>query len=178
MPAIDRYTGVLYDALDAGSLSDDARRFAGEHVVVHSALLGPVGGLDPVPAYRLSHDSRVPGFVLKRHWAPLVTAELESVSGLMLDLRSEGYAALGPLPQRAGAVYLRVLTEGEDGTRRALNHFNKQGKGRFTRALLESGVDHPDVEALLEWASAAGWRLEVHARSIETGHVSELALVV
>src|SRR4030095_5058044 len=59
MPAIDRYTGVLFDALDASSLSNAARSFAGDTVLVHSALFGLVGALDPIPAYRLSHDSRV-----------------------------------------------------------------------------------------------------------------------
>ncbi|MGK9148707.1 peroxide stress protein YaaA [Plantibacter flavus] len=177
MPVIDRYTGVLYDALDAATLSSSACRFAGDHLVVHSALLGPVAGLDAVPAYRLSHDSRVPGFVLKRHWAKAVARELEQVPGVLLDLRSEGYAALGPLPDRDGAVYLRVLTEGDDGTRRALNHFNKQGKGRFTRAVLEAGVDHPDLESLLSWARDTGWRLEPHARTA-SGRLSELALII
>lgn len=177
MPALDRYTGVLYDALDAATLTPDARRFAGEHLVVHSALLGPVGALDEIPAYRLSYDSRLPGFVLKRHWAKPVARELDAVPGLQLDLRSEGYAALGPLPERDGAVYLRVLTVGDDGRRRALNHFNKQGKGRFSRALLEAGVDHPDVESLLDWARATGWVLDVHARS-DDGRITELALVV
>ena len=61
MPAIDRYTGVLFDALDAPSLDADAREFARETVVVHSALFGLVGALDEIPAYRLSHDSRLPG---------------------------------------------------------------------------------------------------------------------
>ncbi|SMQ70517.1 hypothetical protein SAMN06295909_2089 [Plantibacter sp. VKM Ac-1784] len=177
MPAIDRYTGVLYDALDAATLPQEARRFAAEHLAVHSALLGPVGALDPIPAYRLSHDSRLPGFVLKRHWAGQVARELNAVPGVLLDLRSEGYAALGPLPDRVGAVYLRVLTVGDDGRRRALNHFNKQGKGRFTRALLEAGVDHPDVESLLDWARSTGWVLDVHARA-DDGRVAELALVV
>jgi cytoplasmic iron level regulating protein YaaA (DUF328/UPF0246 family) len=177
MPAIDRYTGVLYDALEAATLSADARRFAAEHLVVHSALLGPVGALDPIPAYRLSHDSRLPGFVLKRHWAVPVARELDGVQGVLLDLRSEGYAALGPLPDRVGAVYLRVLTVGDDGRRRALNHFNKQGKGRFTRALLEAGVDHPDLDSLLDWARSTGWVLDVHARD-DDGRVTELALVV
>lgn len=177
MPAIDRYTGVLYDALDAATLAPDARRFAARHLVVHSALLGPVGALDPIPAYRLSHDSRLPGFVLKRHWAGPVARELNAVPGVLLDLRSEGYAALGPLPDRVGAVYLRVLTVGDDGRRRALNHFNKQGKGRFTRALLEAGVDHPDVDSLLDWARSTRWVLDVHARA-DDGRVTELALVV
>jgi cytoplasmic iron level regulating protein YaaA (DUF328/UPF0246 family) len=180
MPAIDRYTGVLYDGLDAPSLSDAARAFAGEHLVVHSALLGPVGGLDEVPAYRLSHDSRVPGFVLRRHWAAPVAAELAATTGLLLDLRSEGYVGLGPVPVRPGAVFLRVLTEGPDGARRALNHFNKQAKGRFTRALLDAGLDFQTIDELVDWAAIAGFRLEPHGEpdTDRGGLPAELALVV
>ena len=65
MPALDRYTGVLYDALDAPTLAPAAREFAGRHVLWHSARFGPVGALDLVPAYRLSHDSRLTGHPLK-----------------------------------------------------------------------------------------------------------------
>src|SRR6187455_2479350 len=61
MPAIDRYTGVLFDALDARTLSAEARSYAADTVMVHSALFGLIGALDPIPAYRLSHDSRIPG---------------------------------------------------------------------------------------------------------------------
>ena len=53
MPAADRYTGVLYDALDAASLDAPARRWLGAHVMIHSAPFGPVGALDRIPAYRL-----------------------------------------------------------------------------------------------------------------------------
>ncbi|QTX06127.1 peroxide stress protein YaaA [Agromyces archimandritae] len=173
MPVIDRFTGVLYEGLDAGTLSETAREFAREHLLVHSALFGILGGLDRVPAYRLSHDSRVPGFVLKRHWAPQLAAVLEAESGLLLDLRSEAYAALGPAPVRPDSVYLRVLTEGPGGVRRALNHFNKQAKGRFARALLEQGEAFGDVSALLAWAEAAGWRLETLPE-----RPGELALIV
>jgi hypothetical protein len=60
MPAIDRYTGVLYDALDAGTPLADARSFASSSVVVHSALFGLVGrSTDPgVPALARSPGSR------------------------------------------------------------------------------------------------------------------------
>ena len=44
MAAIERYTGVLYDALDAGTLSPAARSRADAHVIVHSALFGLVAG--------------------------------------------------------------------------------------------------------------------------------------
>lgn len=170
-PVIDRYTGVLYDALAADTLSADARAFAGRHLLVHSALLGPVGGLDRVPAYRLSHDSRLPGLPLKKHWASDVSAVLEGAGGLLLDLRSEGYVALGPAARHDQRYFLRVVTEGADGRTRALNHFNKQAKGVLTRALLENGQDFGTVDELIAWAGAAGIILR-------PGSGSELELVV
>ncbi len=170
MPALERYTGVLFDALDAPTLSAAARERAGRHVRIHSALLGLLGADDPVPAYRLSHSSRLPGGALRRRWAPALGALLERHEGPILDLRSEGYAALGPLPARPDALFVRVVAEGPDGAVRALNHFNKKSKGLFVRALLEYG-DLPDsVEGLLEVAREAGWVLR-------PGAVGELALV-
>ena len=49
MSAIERYTGVLYDAIDVASLDGSARDFLGRHVVIHSALFGLVRAEDPVP---------------------------------------------------------------------------------------------------------------------------------
>ena len=170
MPALDRYDGVLFDELDAASLPPDARRFAGEHLAIGSALFGVTGALDLIPAYRLSHDSRLPGSAsLGRIWKAPLTAALAAQEGLVLDLRSEGYAALGPAP--AGSRYVRVVSADGEGRKRALNHFNKKGKGAFTRRLLVAGIDHPDPDALLAWASAEGVRLE-------PGAAGELDLVV
>jgi cytoplasmic iron level regulating protein YaaA (DUF328/UPF0246 family) len=169
MAAIDRYTGVLYEALDAPSLSVAARELAGSSLLVHSALFGLLRALDPIPAYRLSHDSRIPGHPLGRTWRTLLSAELAGLHGLVLDLRSEGYTALGPAPE--GSWFLRVVTEDAGGVRRALNHFNKKGKGEFVRAVLMAGIDHPDLDSLLSWARGAGIRLE-------PGASGELELVV
>ncbi|WP_166865231.1 MULTISPECIES: peroxide stress protein YaaA [unclassified Salinibacterium] len=170
MPAVDRYDGVLYDALDGATLSEEARAFAHEHVLIASALFGVTRALDPIPAYRLSADSRLPGVRLKQHWAPALGEALAMHDGLILDMRSEAYAALGPLPTRADAVFVRVVSE-EGGRKRALNHFNKAGKGRLTRALVASGIVHEDVDGLLAWADAEGIRLE-------RGAAGELDLVV
>lgn len=160
MPAIDRYTGVLYDALDAPSLDSAARAFAATSVAVHSALFGLVGALDPIPAYRLSHDSRVPGDRLKARWRSQIGEVLAGVDGLLLDLRSEGYADLGPVPARPGSVFVRVVAEDGAGRRRALNHFNKQAKGRFTRALLEHRPEPETVADLVDWAESAGFVID------------------
>ena len=169
LPAMDRYTGVLYDGFGADSLTAEERSFAGGHVAVQSALFGLLRASDPIPAYRLSHDSRLPGLSLRRHWGPAVAAVLAGRPGLLLDLRSEAYAALGPAP--AGSVYLRVMSEDSRGRRVALSHFNKKSKGEFARAVVTSGIDHGSVNSLMDWAGEQGIRLE-------PGAPGELDLIV
>ena len=169
MPALDRYTGVLYDGLEVESLSAEEREFASRHVVIHSALFGLVRAEDPIPAYRLSHDSRLPGLSLRKHWRDSITSALARHEGLVLDLRSESYASLGPAPD--SATYIRVVSENAQGRRVALSHFNKKGKGEFTRAVIAAGFDHATVDDLVAWASREGIRLE-------PGAPGELDLVV
>ena len=171
LPAIDRYEGVLYESLDAATLTAEQRAFAGRHVAIASAAFGLTGALDPIPAYRLSHDSRLPGISLMRLWRAPLAALLASTEGLLLDLRSEVYASLGPLPDRPDAVFVRMVSEDASGRRRALNHFNKKGKGEFVRRVLQAGIDHADLGSLLTWAAAAGIRLE-------PGAPGELDLIV
>ncbi|CAN5410899.1 peroxide stress protein YaaA [soil metagenome] len=171
MPALDRFDGVLYEGLDASTLAPAARAFAHDHLAVASALFGLLGPDDPIPAYRLSPDSRLPRTPLKALWSTPVSAVVAEHDGLILDLRSEAYAALGPAPRREETWCLRVVSEGEDGRRRALNHFNKKGKGEFTRAMLQAGIEHPDAASLIAWAASVGIRLEL-------GAAGELTLVV
>ena len=119
-----------------------------------------MGAGDPIPAYRLSHDSRLDAPSLKARWATAVAKELTRHEGeLILDLRSEAYVALGPAP--AGSLFLRVVSCGPDGVARALNHFNKKGKGTLVRAIVENGVDFGDVDSLLAWGREHGHRLSV-----------------
>lgn len=176
MPAIDRFTGVLFDALSAETLTEPERQYAGRHVVVHSALFGLLGALDPIPAYRLSHDSRLPGLPLKKTWAAPISAVLAEHEGIILDLRSEAYAALGPAPKRADSFFVRVVAEDGDGRRRALNHFNKKGKGEFVRAFVQQQpaartIAARTIEELCAWSTAAGFPLS-------PGAPGELELVV
>lgn len=164
MPALLRYTGVLYDALDAPGLTEGQWRFAASAVAVQSALLGLVRAEDAIPAYRLSFDSRLSPS-LKKRWSGAVSAVLSAVPGLILDLRSEGYAALGPLPHRDDAHYVRVMARDEHGAVRALNHFNKQAKGLLTRALIEAGEDFETSGDLLDWAAGEGYEISRAADS-------------
>jgi len=158
MPAVDRFTGVLYDALDAASLDGRARAWLDAHAAIQTALLGPVSALDPIPAFRLSAGQRLPGLPpVKRLWADDTARALTDGSRFVVDLRSEAYRALGPVPE---SVYVRVVAAGEDGTVRALNHFNKKAKGQLSRALAQTRPEIDSADALQEWGAGAGFVFE------------------
>lgn len=159
-PAIDRYTGVLYDALDARSFTKAGRARAADRLWIGSALFGAVRAIDPIPYYRLSGGSKLPGFgTLRSHWKPELTDALaREANGLVVDLRSGTYQQLGPVP---GAITATVLTEKPDGSRSVVSHFNKHHKGLLARALTLTTAEPRDVRALARVASKAGLRVEV-----------------
>ncbi|PXY28337.1 peroxide stress protein YaaA [Prauserella muralis] len=158
MPALRRYTGVLYDALDPGAFGRAQLARAGERLAVASALFGVVRALDPIPAYRLSGGSSLPAFgSLRSLWRPVLEPVLAEVAGLVVDLRSGPYAALARVP---GAVTVRVVTEDASGRRRTVSHHNKAHKGRLAAVLATSRTDPSTVDKLLTVARRAGIALE------------------
>ena len=166
MAAVDRYTGVLFDALGAETLDTAARRWLGAHVLIQSAPFGPIGALDAIPAYRLAAGTSLPGVPpLRRVWAGPVSRALEAASPrFVLDLRSEAYAALGPVPAHIPSVYLRVVSDGEGGVARALNHFNKHAKGDLVRALSRDRPRISSLATLARWGDSRGLVLRAGTR--------------
>jgi cytoplasmic iron level regulating protein YaaA (DUF328/UPF0246 family) len=160
LPAISRYTGVLYDALDIGSLRGAPAARARARLAVGSALFGLLRADDPVPAYRLSATSKLPGRPsLAARWRPVLEPVLAKIASteLVVDLRSGSYAALGRLP---GAIKVEVLAEHSDGRRTVVSHFNKAHKGRLARSLATTRSEPDDAAQVAAVARRAGVRVE------------------
>jgi uncharacterized protein len=160
------YTGVLYDALDFGTLSPTARRRVNSRVAIISSVFGLVRPGDAIPAYRLSGDVVLPGLgpvagVWRDHLGPAVTDALGS--GLLVDLRSTMYAAFWRPPAELAprVATVRVLHE-HNGTRKVVSHFNKATKGRIVRDLLEHGGNPKTPQQLADLLAELGWTVEVH----------------
>lgn len=165
MPALERFTGVLYDALDAPSLPSDAREF----LAVGDALFGLVRADDLIPHYRLSGGTKLGGRTLKSRWGTAITDELRALAAaeLVIDMRSGTYQQLGKLKDTAT---VRVESVQEDGTRKVVSHFNKKYKGELARVLALHGDEVATIEDAAHIAQDAGMRTELRG--------SELVLVV
>lgn len=160
LPAIDRYTGVLYDALDIASVRGAAAARARARLAVGSALFGLLRADDPVPAYRLSAGSKLPDRpTLAARWRPALEPVLAEIAAqeLIVDLRSGSYAGLGRI---AGAVRVNVLAEHADGHRTVVSHFNKAHKGKLARVLATSKAEPDDAARVAAVARRAGMQVE------------------
>lgn len=167
-PAGEIYTGVLYDALGAGTLSAAAQERAARQLLVFSGLWGAVGFADRIPSYRCSGGVKLPGAgPLGGYWRKPLEGVLPAAAGggLVLDLRSTAYANMwkpkGELAERTAAV--RVLqSKIVDGVekRSVVSHFNKATKGRIVRALLEAGAEPASPPELAEELRGLGYVVE------------------
>ena len=168
-PAIERYTGVLYDALDVRSMTRAQRARADHRLAVGSALFGLARATDLIPAYRLSAGSTLPGLpTLRALWQPVLGPALAAAGELVVDLRSGAYQALAPAP---GAVTVDVVTERPDGTRAVVSHANKAHKGLLARLLATTTGEPDSVGRLRALLRRAGLHVEHRGGS-------ELTLVV
>ena len=165
-PAADVYTGVLYEALDAGTLGPDARAWLDESAVVFSGLWGVVRPADRIPAYRCSVGSTLPAPVggLTAYWRKHLKPALDpaAAGGPVLDLRSGAYAAMWTPPGSESAT-VRVLHERlVDGEprRSVVSHFNKATKGRIVRALAEATVAPTSIHEVVTALADLKYRIE------------------
>ncbi|MGY4721008.1 YaaA family protein [Naumannella huperziae] len=152
------YDGVLYRALDPGSLDAAARRRAGRWLVISSALFGALRPADRIPAYKLSMGARLPGLPgLAALWRTALRGPLDAAAGtgLVVDCRSGSYAAAWrPAPP---ARWVRVEVPGA-------THDAKFARGLVARAVCA----HPGVPTTPEDLAdllPAGWVVGLDTRS-------------
>ena len=162
MPALDRYTGVLFDALDVSSMPRALRRKAEERVAIVSGLAGLVRGGDPLPDYKLAIGTVVPRIGgLASWWKPRLSPALDEFVGgtVVWDLLPGAHsAAWTPGGSWRSRWRVRVLREATDGTRTVVSHDNKATKGALARHLLLTSARGP--AELLDWVGPGGARLD------------------
>ncbi len=134
-PVSRLYTGVLYDALDLGSLGAGARRAASRWIVVQSALFGALRLTDKVPPYRLSMAVNLPGIgPLAAAWRAPLSEAMPALagSGVVVDARSSTYAAAWTPQGELADRWVQIKVPGA-------THMAKHTRGLVTRHLAQHG---------------------------------------
>lgn len=155
LTAAELYTGVLYDNLGLATLSPEARQRAQDAVLIFSGLWGVLRIGDRIPPYRLSMGVNLPPLGgLATFWRPAITAELDKLPGLAVDMRSATYA--GAWKAGARGVAVRVFSQGK-----VVSHMAKATRGEIARALLESGSDPATPDDLAKVLEDLGYAVRL-----------------
>lgn len=138
-PAWKVYTGVLFDALDYGSLTDVDDDVA----LVFSALFGVTRLSDELPTYRFAATAKLPGIGnIGTWWRERLTDQLDDFAGgPIIDCRSGTYKTFWKTPPlRTATVDVFQRVEGE---LKVVSHWAKQTRGYVARALLQAHAQQP-----------------------------------
>jgi cytoplasmic iron level regulating protein YaaA (DUF328/UPF0246 family) len=164
-PAMERYTGVLYQELDWASLPAAARRRGEAQVRTVSGLWGLVAPADPIPPYKLKMSAALPDLGrLATWWRPRL---LPALAALV-----EGAAVWDLLPiEHSAAIDWAALHPAQrttvrfvDGEGRAVSHWNKLLKGSLVRWILTDRPGGP--EALADFRHPLGYRFDAAASDL------------
>jgi len=153
MPAIERYTGVLYDALDAATLTAVAHRRLNARVRIFSGLWGVVAPSDMIPDYKLKMGASLPRLgKLSTWWRARLGQELDEAARgrVVWDLRPNEHAAawrIGDTPSER--IVVEFLEERAGRGLVTVSHSNKLLKGALTRHLVSIGS--PTVDSLADF---------------------------
>ena len=174
--AIERYTGVLYDAIDHRSLSAVHRRRLEGSVLIFSGLWGAVMPADPIPDYKLKMGAALPPLGKLSTWwrRPLSARLAELAAGRQVwNLLPNEHALAWDPPAGLEQWTVRFL-ERRNGAMTTVSHDNKSLKGALVRYLLaDPGAEPADLAA---WKHPAGYRLDTK-RTERRGSLTLLSLV-
>jgi len=138
--AIDVYSGVLYQALDWGSLSPTAKARGDKSLLIVSAIFGVLRPSDVIPNYKAKIKSS--------DWKAVLKPVLDGLDAdLIVDCRSSTYAGVWQSPPDR-TVAVRVFKK-EKGKISVITHLSKKYRGELTRVLLKAGKVPKTPEDLL-----------------------------
>lgn len=131
MPAIQRYTGVVYQGIDYSSLENASQVFFDRHVRIVSAIFGLVEPQRPIPDYKL----KIEKLEAADYWHPLIARELSDC--LVIDLLPQAHKKA---VSYKNGIEVEFFVE-KSGKKKSAGHFGKLIKGRFVRWLCENKVE-------------------------------------
>lgn len=154
LPAIERYTGVMYDSIDYKTLDTNAKQVFGENTIIMSGLFGIVRPYDLIPTYKLKMSAKIR---LKKAcsviWKPLNTKSLKPIAkqGVIWDLLpNEHSAAWDPAKIECDVRFtVKFLEAGRDGKLKTVSHWSKALKGALVRHLVSNPAEASSSDAAL-----------------------------
>ena len=136
-PAIERYTGVVYEHIEWETLSEKAKKYMENYVFIFSGLFGLLTPMTPIPDYKLKMNV----LSLQHHWNHKLSEALQDetpIFDLLPQVHRKAYK-----PNKKNVIPVDFLIKNK-GKKTAAGHFGKAVKGEFNRHMSENIVTSVD----------------------------------
>jgi len=136
LKAIQRYTGVVFDALDYGSLEINEQKYIDDNVCIFSNLFGPLNADDFIPDYRYKQGAKLPNVSVEKYYKDNFSDMLDDELGEeILDIRAGHYEKFYKI-KKAKVLTFKFIKEGK-----VVSHWAKYYRGKLLRVLAQNSVD-------------------------------------
>ena len=136
-PAIERYTGVVYEHIEWETLSEKAKKYMENYVFIFSGLFGILTPKTPIPDYKLKMNV----LSLQHHWNPILSEALQDEKPIIDLLHQVHGKAYNPNKKNVTPVDFLIINKGK---KTAAGHFGKAVKGEFIRYMAENNITSVD----------------------------------
>ena len=158
-PAALMFDGDTYTGLDATTLSDDALRYAQDHLGILSGLYGLLRPLDAMRPYRLEMGSRLAtkrGKDLYAFWGDRIARALNDQAAAtgathLLNCASQEYFGAVDRKTLSVPVITPTFLEDKPGGPKIVSFYAKQARGALARFVVENRITDPSQ--LQDWTA-------------------------
>jgi len=134
LKAIQRYTGVAFDALDYDTLSVEQQKYCDENVVLFSNLFGPLRADDIIPDYKFKQGANLPNINVIVQYKTAIKDTLDNYLGNeVIDLRAGFYDKF--YKPSSPTITFKFLKEGK-----VVSHWAKHYRGRIVKELAQNNI--------------------------------------
>ena len=143
VPAIDRYTGVVYNHIDWQTLNAKSKKYMNNHIIIFSGLFGLLAPDTLIPDYKLKMNV----LSLKNLWSPIISNYLKDEE-IIFDLLPQVHRKAYTPNKNTIKVDFLVRHKGKTS---AAGHFGNAVKGQFIRFLAQNNVKSIKEFSLFEY---------------------------
>jgi cytoplasmic iron level regulating protein YaaA (DUF328/UPF0246 family) len=155
LPAIERYTGVMFDAIDYKSMDESSKNCFGQNTLIMSGLFGLLRPFDLIPTYKLKMGAKIrQKKACSAIWKPLITKVLAGRPdrSVIWDLLPTEHSAAW---DSSGVSYetrftIKFLEACKDGQLKTVNHWSKALKGALIRLLVANPEAASDADSAID----------------------------
>ena len=133
--AIERYTGVAFEALDYSNMDNESQKFVDENVMLFSNLFGILKADDLIPEYKFKQGAILPNVNQEKYYKEHLKDMLDTYLGdEILDL-SAGYYQKYYKPV-SNVITFKFLKEGK-----VVSHWAKHYRGEMVRQIANNKIE-------------------------------------